>query len=176
MLGKVASYSLFLSWRSHCCAGLLFTALLSCGSQLVQGLIMQPLAGLLLASMGGMVEHVRRHLTTFIQLISEGCVVACSAPSILACLFFEIGEFKLTLSNWLTVLHTHMQFHFHVFLMICKRGVGYLPFNFCCLELRMCQTFPILPLRGSIELRPCERCFAPEWIAGMDSFPIHRFI
>ena len=67
-----------------------------------------------------------------------------------------------------------MQSRFRVFLMICKSGVGYLPFNFCCLKLRMCLTFPTLPLRRSIELRPCDRCFGPEWIAGMDSFPIHR--
>ena len=84
---------------------------------------------------------------------------------------FGIGELKLMLSDWLTVLHAHMQSRFHVFLMICKRGVGYLPFNFCCLELRMCQTFPTLPLPGSIELRPCDKCFGPEWIAGMAPFP-----
>ena len=57
-----------------------------------------------------------------------------------------------------------------VFLMICNTGVGYLPFNFCCLELWMCQTFPILspppppPHPCPIELRPCDRCFGPEWI------------
>ena len=31
------------------------------------------------------------------------------------------------LSDWLTVLYTHVQSRFHVFPMICKRGVGYLP-------------------------------------------------
>ena len=62
------------------------------------------------------------------------------------------------LSDWLTILHAHVQSRFHVFL---------LP------ELQICQTFPTLPLDGSIELRPCDRCFRPEWIAGMDSFPIH---
>ena len=108
------------------------------------------------------------------QLISEGCLVPCSAPSFLAFLFFEIGEFKLMLSDWLTVLHTHVKSRFHVFLMICKRDVGYLPFNCCGLELRMCLTFPTLPLYGSIELRPCDRCFGPEWIAGLDSFLIDR--
>ena len=35
----------------------------------------------------------------------------------------------------------------------------------------MCQTFPTVPLRGSIELRPCDRCFGPEWIVGMVPFP-----
>ena len=54
---------------------------------------------------------------------------------------FEIGEFKLMLSNWLIFLHTHVQSRFHVFLMICKRGVGYLPFSLCAQELRMCLTF-----------------------------------
>ena len=79
------------------------------------------------------------------------------------------------LSDWLTVFHTHVQSRFHVFLMICKRSVGYLSSNFCCLELWICQTFPLL---GSTELRPCDRCFGPEFIAGMDChngyFPIHR--
>ena len=28
----------------------------------------------------------------------------------------------------------------------------------------MCYTFPILPPRGSVELRSCDRCFEPEWI------------
>ena len=45
------------------------------------------------------------------------------------------------LSDWLTALHTHVQSRFHVFLMICKRGVGYLPFNLCTHELWMCLTF-----------------------------------
>ena len=65
------------------------------------------------------------------QLISEGCVVACSATSILAFLVFKIGEFKLVLSDWLKVLYTHVQSRFYVFLMICKRSVGYLPFSQC---------------------------------------------
>ena len=45
------------------------------------------------------------------------------------------------LSDRLIVLHTYVQSRFHAFLMICKRGVGFLPLSFCCLELRMCQTF-----------------------------------
>ena len=105
------------------------------------------------------------------QLISEGRLAACSAPSFSACLF-PIGEFKSMLSDWLTVLHTHVQSRFHVFLMICKMGVGNLPFNFFARELRMCLAFPTLPLRGSIKLGPCDRCFGPEWIP----FRIHRLI
>ena len=93
----------------------------------------------------------------------------CSLIS--ACLF-SIGEFKMSFSDWLTVLHTHVQSRFHVFLIICKRGVGYLPFNLCAHELRMCLIFPTLPLRGSIKLGPCDRCFGPEWIP----FPFTDFL
>ena len=38
------------------------------------------------------------------------------------------------LSDWLTVLYARVQSRFHVFFVICKRSVGYLPFNFCCIE------------------------------------------
>ena len=77
---------------------------------------------------------------------------------------FGIGELKLMLSDWLNFLRAHVQSPFHIFLTICRRNAGYLPFNFCCLKLQMCQTFPTLPLCGSIEFRPCDRCFGPEWI------------
>ena len=63
---------------------------------------------------------------------------------------FRIDEFKLMLSDWLTVLHAHIQSRFHVFLMICKRGVGFLPFNLACTKLWICQAFPTLPLRGDL--------------------------
>ena len=42
----------------------------------------------------------------------------------MACLFFEIGEFKLMLSDWPTVLRIHVQSRFHVFLMICKKALA----------------------------------------------------
>ena len=77
---------------------------------------------------------------------------------------------QIDASDWLTVLHTHVQSRFHVFLMICKKGCRLLAIQFCAHELRMSLTFPTLPLRGLIKLGPCDRCF---W-AGMDSFPIHR--
>ena len=73
--------------------------------------------------------------------MSEGRLVALLCSAILECLVFGIGEFKLMLCDWLTVLYAHVQSRFHIFLMICKRGVGHLPFNFCCLEFRMRDTF-----------------------------------
>ena len=51
--------------------GLLFTALLNCGSQLGQGLIMQPLAGSLLANTGGRVGHVRRHFGILLWIVGS---------------------------------------------------------------------------------------------------------
>ena len=77
---------------------------------------------------------------------------------------FGIEELKLMLSDWLKVLCTHVQSRFHMFEDLQKESAGYLPFNFCCLKLWMCPTFPTLPLHRSIELRPCDRCFGPEWI------------
>ena len=49
---RFAIYSLLLSWGPIAGTDLLFTALLSCGSQMGQGLIMQSLAESLLTSMG----------------------------------------------------------------------------------------------------------------------------
>ena len=77
---------------------------------------------------------------------------------------FTIGELKLILSDWLKNFCMLTCSLVLTFLTICRRNAGYLPFKFCCLKLRMCPTFPILPLRGSIELRPCDRCFGLEWI------------
>ena len=51
-----------------------------------------------------------------------------------------------------------MQSRFHV-LLICRRGVGYLPFNLCAHELRMCLTFDNVIRRQPIWL-DFPRCVA----------------
>ena len=61
MLGQIASYSLFLSWGSRCWDRFAIYSFAKLWVPAETRLIMQPLAGSLLASMGGTVGHVRRH-------------------------------------------------------------------------------------------------------------------
>ena len=105
--------------------------------------------------------------------MSEGRLVACSAPSFRHASFrdWRIQVDALGLAD--SVAYSRA-ISFSCILNDLQKRFGYLPFNFGCLELRTCQTFPTLPLRGSIELRRCNRCCGPVWIAGMDVFPIHR--
>ena len=98
---------------------------------------------------------------------------------------FENGEFKLMLSDWLTILHTHLQSCFHVFLMICKRGVGCLPFNFCWLELRMCLIFIAWDIQDSLDVlglgfsatvqRFIGICLLPFWTKTVFNFPFNVY-
>ena len=98
-------------------------------------------------------------------------LVACFAPHFWHA-SFRINEFKLMLSDWLTVFAWPRSISFSLrILNDSQKGAGFLPCNLACLELWTRRAFPILPLRGSIGLRPCDRCFGPEGIAGMDSFP-----
>ena len=67
-------------------------------------------------------------------------LLAC--PLILWYASFRNEEFKLMLSYWVTVFACPRAISFHVSLMVCKRGAGFLPFILACLELWTRQAFP----------------------------------
>ena len=54
-----------------------------------------------------------------------------------------------------------------------QKGCWLLAIQFLLPQAADVSDFPTLPLDGSIELKPCDRCFGTEWIAGLDTFPIH---
>ena len=67
-----------------------------------------------------------------------------------------------------------MQPRFHVFLMIFKRGAGFLPFSFSLLRSAGTSSFSHPPSPWLNWMRPWGHVtgvFGPGCIAGMDSFP-----
>ena len=97
--------------------------------------------------------------------MAEGRLVALLHYAILACLVFGMDECCVVLCDWLTVLHSHVQPRFYSHLMIGKRGRWLLASDSFCFVLWMCRTFSHPPSRWLIcYLRPCGRCFGPEWI------------
>ena len=95
----------------------------------------------------------------YARLISKERPVASLRSAIFECLVYGMGEINLMLCNRLTVLHTHSFSHI---LTNSNRMLAAYHFIHAAWSCNV-SNFSHPLSRGSFELRPCDRCFGPEW-------------